>query len=175
MSAIKEPRFFVDAPEPYGRWQKGVEWYRGLFTTDHKVRGEASPAYTSWPMRLGVVERMHAMIPDAKLIYLVRDPMEKLKSDYLMATRRGLTTEKFHDFLKSPTGERRRHGARYGTQLSQYLERFPREQIAVVESVSLLKDRMGTLERIFCFLGVAPDFGLHFFDSAAISVRMNPT
>lgn len=158
MSEIKEPRFFVDAPEPFGRWSRGIDWYRGLFTTNAPVCGEASPAYTSWPTRDGVVERMYGLIPRAKLLYLVREPMEKLRSAYLMASRRAVTTGSFSDFLESSSGERVRHGARYGTQLRQYLQRFPKDQIAVVESASLLEDRLATLKKIFRFLAVDADF-----------------
>jgi hypothetical protein len=158
MSKVKEPRFFVDAPEPFGRWNRGIEWYRSLFASDARVRGEASPAYTSWPTRDGVVERMYGLIPEAKLLYLVREPMEKLRSAYLMAFRRAVTTESFQDFLESNVGERAMDGVRYGTQFRQYLQRFQREQMAVIESASLLENRSNTLQKIFRFLGVDPDF-----------------
>lgn len=158
MSKIKEPRFFVDAPEPFGRWSRGIDWYRGLFPTNARVCGEASPDYTSWPTRDGVVERMHGLIPQAKLLYLVREPMEQLRSAFLMASRRAVAAGSFKEFLQSSAGERVKHEVRYGTQMRQYLQRFPNEQIAVVESGSLLEDRLATLKKIFRFLAVDPDF-----------------
>jgi hypothetical protein len=48
--------------------------------------------------------------------------------------------------------------SRYGTQLSRWLERFPRERVLVLEQRSLLVDRRATLHRVFAFLGVDPDF-----------------
>jgi hypothetical protein len=159
MSRLKEPRFFVDAPEPLGRWNKGTDWYRGLFRSSAKICGEASPAYTSWrTAQGGVVERMHRLIPEAKLIYLVREPMEKLRSAYLMASRRAIAKGSFQEFLESSFGQRARHGASYGTQMQRYLQRFPREQIILVESSSLHDQRSETLRKIFRFLAVEPEF-----------------
>jgi len=41
MARPKEPRFFIDAQEPFGRWGRGPDWYRGLFQTGKRLCGEA--------------------------------------------------------------------------------------------------------------------------------------
>src|SRR5947208_13622101 len=69
MSKPKELNFFI-AERNYPR---GLDWYRAHFDPTAKVRGESSPNYTAYPLHVGVPERMHSIVPDAKLLYLVRD------------------------------------------------------------------------------------------------------
>src|SRR5919106_4193832 len=70
MSRPKELDFFVEG----ANWEKGVDWYRSRFDGAAKARGESSPNYTAHPMLAGVPERMAELVPDAKLIFMVRDP-----------------------------------------------------------------------------------------------------
>ena len=53
------------------------------FDPGARVRGESSPNYTAYPHHLGVPERMHSVIPDAKLIYVVRDPLLRIASHWV--------------------------------------------------------------------------------------------
>ena len=82
MSREKEVRFFSD------HFEKGDGWYRdhfrdgGAFT----IRGETSPQYSAFPQFSGVPQRMHGLIPDAKLIYIVRDPLPRLWSHFAFVT-----------------------------------------------------------------------------------------
>ena len=73
MARPKEPRFFIDAPEPLGRWHRGLDWYRGLFRSEKRICGEASPTYSNWSAKQGVFERMHSVVPDAKILFVVRE------------------------------------------------------------------------------------------------------
>ena len=47
------------------------------------MRGESSPNYTTYPHHLGIPERMHEVVPDAKLIFLVRDPLERIAAHWV--------------------------------------------------------------------------------------------
>ena len=58
-------------------WRRGVGWYEQQFR-DAPVRGEKSNGYSAWPFWPFVPERMKDVIPDARLIYLLRDPIERL-------------------------------------------------------------------------------------------------
>jgi hypothetical protein len=73
MSSPKELNFFVVERN----WSRGLDWYRGHFDPEAAVRGESSPNYTTYPHHLGIPERMHEAVPGAKLIFLVRDPLER--------------------------------------------------------------------------------------------------
>jgi len=79
MSEEKELDFFIHK----NNWHKGIEWYKTNFTGNASVYGESSPNYTKYPFFNGVPERMHAVVPDAKLIYVVRDPIERIISHYI--------------------------------------------------------------------------------------------
>ena len=53
------------------------------FDADAVVRGEASPNYTAFPQHQGVPERMASVVPDAKLIYMIRDPLERIAAHWV--------------------------------------------------------------------------------------------
>jgi hypothetical protein len=150
MSRPKELDFFV----PEKSRGRSLEWYERQFR-DAPVRGETSPSYTVHPFRPGVPERMHAVIPGARLIYLVRDPIDRIVSHYRHRVVNHPHIGSFEDALSDP-----QHGpeltaySRYWHQLEQYLEFFPVEQILVVDTDELSARREGTMERIFRFLGV---------------------
>ena len=157
MSHPKEPNFFNDAAH-YGRWNRGILWYRTQFRTARAVCGEASPGYAAWPARPRVAERMGATIPAAKLIYLVREPLSRLRSHYLMQVRQGRFDGSFDAFTSSPTAADAQCASRYGTQLRHFFEFYPPGQVLIVESASLAARREETMATIFRFLGVDDTF-----------------
>jgi hypothetical protein len=163
MARPKEPRFFIAAAEPLGRWGKGEGWYRDMFPNGKRICGEASPAYTHSPALQGVPERMARLVPNAKLIYLVREPMDRLKSHYLMQFRQNAENLPLADFLLKNPESRCLLASYYGFQLQTYLEWFPMAQILVIESVELACNRSSALKSIFEFLGVDPHFSTPFF------------
>ena len=88
MSTPKELRFFLeDWNWQGGSWQRGIEWYESKFDSSAPIRGESTPAYTTYPFVRDVPEKMARVIPSAKLLYIVRDPMERIVSDCLMTMR----------------------------------------------------------------------------------------
>jgi Sulfotransferase domain len=79
MSKPKELNFFIDTKN----WDRGVSWYELHWPEQIAVRGEVSPNYTAHPHLGGVPERMHSVVPDARLIFLVRDPIQRVVSQYV--------------------------------------------------------------------------------------------
>jgi len=67
MSWEKELHYFVFERN----WPKGIEWYKSNFRGSARIHGEASPSYTNYPFFKGVAQRMHAILPEAKLIYIL--------------------------------------------------------------------------------------------------------
>jgi hypothetical protein len=162
MSATKEPHFFAGpAGElPFGTPRvDSLADYRALFDPRVSVRGEASPSYAAYPRRLGVPGRIRDLVPDARIVYLVRDPIERTVSHYrhrvaAEGERRGLT-DALGDLDPANVYV---CASRYATQLEQYLAHFPAPRILVVEQGELRRARAETLRRIFAFLDVASDF-----------------
>lgn len=173
MSRPKELNFFISDssfdPEPYiadqsearligerGNWERGIEWYSSFFSTDAPIRGETSVAYT-YPWYEGVAERLAEVVPDAKLIYVVRDPVERIISHYQQYRLGGREWRPLNAALASD-----RNGyvapSRYASALAPYLERFPRERILVVRQDELRNSRRETIREVFAFLGVERSF-----------------
>jgi hypothetical protein len=151
MSVIKEPQYFAD-PEGF-RWR---EYYESLFDPSAAVRGEASTCYTRDPAIPGVPERMAAAVPDAKLLFMVRDPVERALSSYVEErTHSGeLRTpeEAFADlgYESNPYVA----ASRYAAQLERYLAHFPEEQVMVMDLADLRHHQAEAMVRICRFLGV---------------------
>lgn len=150
MSAEKELNFFV--PEINGG--RGLDWYESQFDRSAPIRGESSPAYTTHPLFAGVPERIHALIPDVQLLYLVRDPIDRIVSHWRLLQRDpdiGSLAQMLEDPFHGPSMV---NVSRYWLQLEQYLRFFSQEQILVVDAEKLRDRRAETLARIFRFLRV---------------------
>jgi sulfotransferase family protein len=154
MAKTKELDFFVTELN----WRKGRGWYEQQFGQGSRVRGESSPSYTAYPVHTGVAKRMAALVPDAKLIYLVRDPIERTLSGYHHQRAQAMEGRPLADALSDVNESRHIWRSRYAAQLELFLEHFPLEQILVVDSHELRTRRRETLARIFRFLGIDERF-----------------
>jgi hypothetical protein len=165
MSERKELDFFAAERN----WSRGLAWYQSQFSGHSEVLGESSPCYSRHPVHAGVPERMASIVPDAKLIYLVRDPLERTISDFSFSRRvvgrpGPGPDESLGDLDRSPYVA----SSRYAMQLELYLEHYPLERILVVDRADLAASRTETMQRIFSFLEV--DAG---FDSAHFAAEYN--
>lgn len=153
MSAYKELDFFCAEKT----WNRGVEWYVDQFD-DAPVRGESSPGYTKHPAFSGVPERMVQIIPDAKLVYLVRDPIDRIVSHYVDSYSFGRESGTLDEVMADLDDNHYVNCSRYDMQLSQYDGFYPPERILVVTSEALKLDRTATLQTVFRFLDVDATF-----------------
>lgn len=85
MSAQKEPAYFAEE----FTLKRGENWYLSLFSQDPQYRylGESSAAYTRLPLFQGIPERLHQFNPEARLIYIMRNPFDRVISHYWHAVR----------------------------------------------------------------------------------------
>jgi hypothetical protein len=161
MAPGKELNFFFRDPGGRGRpaagnWHHGPDWYAARFDAAAPVRGEASPGYTS-PDHPEVAARMAALVPDARLVLLVRDPLERAVSQYLHHRRDGAEPRPLDEALLDPDSQYVSRG-RYHERLQPFLDHYGTGRIAVVEHRDLLADRRATLAHLFRFVGVDPDY-----------------
>lgn len=171
MSQLKELDFFINEMN----WKRGIDWYCSRFTLSSEAQspeiiGESSPNYTKYPLFAGVPDRMHRVIPEAKLIYLVRDPVRRILSHYLHQYIDRAESRSFDQvFTESAFTDIQRNSymitSRYAMQLEQFLFYYPSEQILVLSLEDLSCDRARTLQRVFRFLGVDPNFQHPAFSS----------
>ena len=153
MSKPKELNFFIEERN----WPRGVEWYKAHFDPSARIRGEASPNYTAFPQHEGVPERMHSVVPEAKLLYLVRDPLERIAAhwvhNYAKRREKGSLTETLAHPNTSYVAR-----SMYAMQLERFLAHYPKEQVLVLQQSELRHERMKTLRTVFEFAGIDPDF-----------------
>jgi hypothetical protein len=155
MARGKELNFFVAG----GSWAKGVDWYAAQFDPDAPVRGESSPAYTNYPFHDGVPARVHSLVPESKLVYMVRDPIERAVSQYVHEFSTGREDRSIEDvFADGLATHPYVIRSKYFLQIEQYLAFFDPAAILVIAQEELLLERPATMRRIFGFLEVDPSF-----------------
>lgn len=172
-AARKEVHFF---DQHYGR---GQAWYLRQFPTcaAEQITGEASPFYMAHPL---AAQRIAEHCPQVKLLVLLRNPADRAISHYHQEFRRQ------HDLLTLPealaaeeertqsdwsalaAGKLLTHSAaqrfsyrergHYAQQLQPFLQRFPREQIAIFSSESFFQEPLTVLAQLYRFLGVDSAF-----------------
>lgn len=151
MPQKKEPHFFSDE----GVWSRGLQWYEGQFSEVPRTAvavGEASTTYSKHPEFPGVPERIASVIPDVRLIYVIRQPIERMRSQYLHHVAKGREHDPVEKALLSkPTYV---NNSRYAMQIACYLEHFHRDQLLVITSEDLRNERIPTVRRVYEFLGV---------------------
>jgi hypothetical protein len=160
MSAKKELNFFVR-----DGWRDEVDWYAAQFP-DAPVRGESSPGYTMAPYLPSTAARIHELVPNARLVYLVRHPVDRALANYVEFVMHRLEQRPVDVALTDTENPANPHlcGSRYGSQAAAFLEHFAPEQLLVVDRDALLRDRRGTLRQVFEFVGVDPAFESGEFD-----------
>ena len=107
--------------------------------------------YTFLPEFGGTHDRIHAYNPDVKLLYVMRDPVERMLSNYAFRRVRRLTADPPEvALITDPTFVNR---SRYGMQLRPYFDRFPAEQIHLMVFEEHVADTSGSLKEVAGFLG----------------------
>jgi hypothetical protein len=176
---LKEPKYFLcDDRPPDREGQRGPgdahsagEWvwrrdrYEGLFdpAPEAALRGEATPFYL---YDRAAQRRIRQARPDAKLIVLLRDPVDRAYSNWMHLWSDGL--EPISDFVAACAAEEDRIAqgwapfwhyralGRFGEQLEHLYSLFPREQVLVQRYRQLVDEPTATIDRVCAFLGVTP-------------------
>jgi hypothetical protein len=164
MATTKEVNFFFgddfDAATRTGHWRtghwhRGADWYASHFDARAPIRGEASPGYTS-PDHPHVAARMRALLPRARLVYLVREPAARALSHFAHHAREGAERRPVEEAVLDPHSQYLAR-SRYLERLAPFLAEFPAEQVLVVVSERLLGNRRAELARVFRHVGADPE------------------
>ena len=159
MSHPKELNFFLDESDwSKGNWHKGVEWYNSHFTGNAKIHGETSPNYTNYPQSRKVAERMFTLLPEMKLIYILRDPIKRIISQYIHERERGKEDRTLADALVNQRNNEYIQRSMYYQQIAQYLNYFDPSNLLIITMESLSSNCRQTMRQVFQFLGVNADF-----------------
>jgi hypothetical protein len=179
VSPVKEPNFFAFAGEEVNfqgpkdsqninAWSTtALPEYRALFDEAGAASTVGEASFTSLYVP-GAAERIRRHCPDAKLIALLRDPVDRAYSNFSMNKQANLEPcDEFADALDaeetriqagwSPAWHYRRLGF-YHSQLAHYYERFPQDQIRVYLFEEFAENTRRVVQDTFDFLGVDPTF-----------------
>lgn len=161
----KEPRFF-DTDALYNR---GIEYYLETYFKGSQAylkRGEASPAYSVQP-ELVAPRILDACGEDVQMIVIMRDPVSRLWSHYLHQVRNCVETLSIEEALQCEE-KRIQEGkpswvgyftdGRYPIYLEKWFEYFSKERFLLLLTDDLEGDPVGTMQRIYSFLGVDQTF-----------------
>jgi hypothetical protein len=177
-AATKELQFITD------RYERGLDWYLGQFPAElppETITGEATPYALFHPL---APRRLREIAPTARLIALLRNPVDRAYSHYLLERSRGDETLDFAAALDAElerlVGEEARlvrdptyvsaphkHASYvsrgdYARQLESWFGVFPREQILVIRSEDLYERSSETFARVAQFLAISPDASIPF-------------
>jgi hypothetical protein len=156
MSTPKELNFFL--PDTYR--ELGTDWYRQQFVHPPTalVAGESSPNYSKRHEHPGVAERMARLVPAAKLIYVLRDPVKRIESHYVHVLGSGKVRCSFDDAIADVERSEVVQTSRYWWQLEAFLEHYPQEQIRIVSYERLSADPEAVVDEVLGFLSLDPGF-----------------
>ena len=152
-SEPKEVHYFDDEVG----FAKGPDYYHSFFTpAPNQTYGEYTPGYFTTPL---VAERLHDYNPDAKLIILLRNPIDRAYSEYLYNKGREFEdAATFSEALTGPRRERYLGRGHYAELLKPFFDRFPAEQIFLRRYEAIKTDPATVLQELYTFLAVDPAF-----------------
>lgn len=149
MTTPKEPNFFSDD----AIFSRGLAWYEGLFAAalPGDLKGEASTHYAKLPTHPDALARLAAVLPAPKLIYLIRNPLERAVSHYIHEWSMGKMSGNIETaFIDHP--ELVAYGC-YGCQIEHYVRTFGAKAILLTSLETMTAEPQHVLNRIGAFLG----------------------
>ncbi len=151
MSEPKEPGFFAPEVTYYPR---ELDWYLSLFAGagDATVVGESSTHYTKRPVFEGVAERMASFVPDARVAYVMRDPIRRAISHYWHNVRTLAEHRPILDALREE--HTYRDFGDYELQLRPYVRHFGLERIHILTFEQLTSAPRETANEVLRWLGL---------------------
>lgn len=164
-SEPKEPRFFSED----SLYSQGWSWYESCFQTNPQAShaGEGSVHYSMCTLFPNAASRIAAALPEAKLIYMVRHPLERIVSHWRMYDRSA--DPKFKGFNLDVLDPSYRanliDASKYWLQLGVYRDYFPEQQIKVIFFEDFIQNQQQIIHECWDFLGVNKlDFSILKFD-----------
>ena len=181
MPQMKEPHFFYNERSPGSPTlqEKDLAGYLQMFegVPDGVRAGEAS---TSYLYAANAAREIKQIRPDAKILAVLRNPVDRAYSQYWNQVRDGREPLNFEDALDAEAGRRRKNWwygfmyvetGRYAGQISRYIETFGRDNVQVHLFEDLHRDAAEVCRRVFSFLGLDPD---HAIEATKVHNRSGP-
>lgn len=146
----KEPHFF--STQQF--WKKEIAKYHGLFNPQpNQICGEASTSYSFSFEYPEVPRRLYNYNPSLKLIFILRDPVQRIRSHYAHRLMRGIADKnlKAEISLKKDYINR----SKYGYSIQQFVQYFPRKQFLILFFEKYIREPHSVLREIYNFLEIS--------------------
>jgi hypothetical protein len=174
---LSKPRFFND-DESYA---KGMSHYASLLSgcSEEKLIGEGDEHYLSWEPRFAepmvIAERVHAVLPQAKILICIRNQVDFLLSGFRLWKRSGISAP-FASYMKGwpEDGVAFARIADFYPFVSKYISLFGDENVKVLLYEDLATDEASFLQDIFSFLGVSTAFTNEILGQLTAYHHVNP-
>ena len=136
-------------------YHRGLSWYSRFFdsASPQAICGEKSPSYMVTPE---AAQRINHHVPDAKLIFVLRNPIDRAYSHYCMHARVGAVSKDIEMELRG--GTRIVDEGLYYTHLSRYIDLFGRDKILCLLYEDLKNDPRTFIRDVYAFIGVSSEF-----------------
>jgi hypothetical protein len=170
MSApLKEPGLFWGSKPALQHWRKKgkdinsldqlLQEYMLKGYSGEKYFGEASTFYTisNYSRRWGIPERIHSQQPDMKFIYVLRNPFDRIISNYLHHLKNIGQDKSLSAFIDGPRGRASVLTSLYFYQLEEYLKIFSPDKFKILIFEELIENPYKNLKQVFEFLGLESD------------------
>lgn len=170
MARMKEPAFFTEvmgwdetgdesAPRRSGRFRKGMDWYQGLFgdCESKKATGEASTLYWEATDAAGLIRRH---VPDVRLIFLVRNPVNRVYSNYWQERKQGRKIPDFYEMVmnRHPRLEQYIYVSSYDIHLERFSSIFDDDQLLVLLYEDMRNNPAEVLRAVYGHIGIDESF-----------------
>ena len=170
MSSVKEPDFFsdkeiVDQGLYYGTSRINTsQKYHNLFSDnkEEKIFGESSVSYLYYPE---VPKRIKKYNTEAKIIIMLRNPVDRAFSHYLMDFRLGLLSDRFEDVFNKKEGLKFQQYfllGNYYSQVKRYFDAFSKENVHIIWYSDFKKDAEKEVQKVFKFIDVDSNYKVSF-------------
>lgn len=148
---VKEPHFYSH------RWERGATWYASLFpeAREGSRTFESSQSYSDPDLAGTVADRLLETAPGMRLVFVLRHPIARARSEYRHQVVRGRETRDFTEALRDPEAPYLRRSL-YRTCLDPFLRSFPRERLIFLRFEDLVSPDDAEWRRLLAALGLPP-------------------
>lgn len=147
----KEPQFFSKTD-----WRLNIDSYHQLFTKKAKLYGDGSTNYSKYPsFNLNIHSDIYEYNPDMKIIYMIRNPIDRIKSQYIHMYKRGHeTTKDMNEAIQNNSDYI--NYSKYAMQIEPYIEQFGKSNVRILIFDDYIQEPQNVYNNVCNFLEIEP-------------------
>lgn len=148
-SEVKEPQFFLGNDQ---QMEKKMDQYHSLFKGNEKYKIEASVQYSVPENDVGIHQKIHNYNPEAKIIYIIRNPIHRIESNHWHSFNAGISN--IRDVNASLFYNNNIEASRYFRNIKPFIDIFGKDQVLILLFEDLKNDMNYIRQQLSAFLGL---------------------